>query len=81
MVAEIDPPKMMIDGVFGEKHLEIAAQKHQDRNDNRASDQAHARHDIHGRLHAYANRPAILDGTRLILNRVVRPYGRAIKDA
>jgi hypothetical protein len=25
--------------------------------------------------------PAILDGVRIILNRIVRPYGRAIKSA
>ena len=45
------------------------------------ADQADARHNIHGRLQRIRKPPAILDGTRLILNRVVRPYGGAIKDA
>ena len=46
------------DGVLADEHLDIATKQHQCRDDNRAGDEAHARHDIHGRLQRVRNPPS-----------------------
>ncbi len=69
------------DRMFGNEHVNITAEEHHRRNDDDARRQSDTRHNIHGRLQRAGEPPAILGGPRLVLNRVFRPYGGAIKDA
>ena len=60
MVAAIEPPKMMMIGMFGDEHVQIAAHEHHRRDDNDAGRKPGAGHNIHGKLQRVRERPAVL---------------------